>query len=97
MTTIAECKKIAGGAHCFVEPQGAGDAMARLARDVIALQVALAPVAKEIRNKQPDVFHPTWNEDAHIDAEITLTVAECREILRLVPRGDGGKDLYAEQ
>jgi hypothetical protein len=43
------------------------------------LENALRPVKQEIMGRHPDVRHPTYNSEAHMD--ITLTVAECLRVL----------------
>src|SRR5690242_13714524 len=53
--------------------------MAEASKDLLA---ALKSVAAEIRNRCPDVNHPTWNPDAHV--EITLSIEECRTILAVL-------------
>lgn len=46
---------------------------------------ALANVAEAIKDKE-DIFHDSWNLDAHI--EVTLTIAEARGLVNLATSGD---------
>jgi len=46
------------------------------------LEEALKPVAKEIKNTGNEYKENDWNENAHIEKPIVLTIKEARAILK---------------
>lgn len=75
---------------CNYYPACAGEkeeaeANARIIAIAPDLASALEPVAREIIQGTPDVFEDNWNPHAHAE-HVTLTIAECRAILRAFQR-----------